>query len=39
MVIPFFSDKVLSTERQTLIENDKIINNNRETANIINTLL
>ena len=33
-VTPFLSDKVLSTER---IENDKIINNDNETANIMNT--
>ena len=36
-VTPFLSDKVLSTERVTLIENDKIINNDSETANIMNT--
>ena len=36
-VTPFLSDKVLSTERITLIENDKIINDDNETANIMNT--
>ena len=33
-VTPFLSDKVLSTERITLIENDRIINNDNGTANI-----
>ena len=37
-VTPFLSDKVLSTERITLLENDIIINNDSETANITNTL-
>ena len=37
MVTPFLSDKDLSIERITLIENDKIINNDNETANIMNT--
>ena len=32
---PFFN--VLSTERVTLIENDKLIDNDSETANIMNT--
>ena len=32
---PFLSDNVLSTERITLIENDKIINNDNETANVM----
>ena len=32
---PFLSDNVLSSERTTLIENDKIINNDNETANIM----
>ena len=36
-VTPFLSGKVSSTERITLIENDKNINNHNETANIINT--
>ena len=36
-VTPFLPDKVLSTERITLIENDKIINNDNEEANIMNT--
>ena len=36
-VTPFLSDRVLSTERITLIENDKLINNDSETANIMNT--
>ena len=36
-VTPFLSDKVLSAERITLVENDKIINNDNETANIMNT--
>ena len=34
---PFLSDKVLSTERITLIENDKVINNYNKKANIMNT--
>ena len=33
----FVSDKVLSTERITLIENDKVINSDNETANVMNT--
>ena len=37
MVTPLLSDKLLSTERITLLENDKIINNDSKTANIINT--
>ena len=37
MVTPFLSDKDLSIERITLIENDKIINNDNMTANIMNT--
>ena len=37
-VTPFLSDKVLSIERITLIENDKIINDDNETANIMNTI-
>ena len=36
-VTPFFSYKVSLTERITLIENDKTINNDSETANIANT--
>ena len=36
-VTVFLSDKVLWTERITLIENDKIINNNNETAIIMET--
>ena len=36
-VTPFFSNKVSLTERITLIENDKTINNDSETANIANT--
>ena len=35
---PFLSDKVLSTERITLIENDKIINNDNGTANIMHII-
>ena len=36
---PFLPGKVLSTKRITLIENDKIINNDNETVNIMNTFL
>ena len=36
-VTPFFSNKVSLTKRITLIENDKTINNDSETANIANT--
>ena len=36
-VTPFLSDEVLPTERIALIENDKIIFNDNETANIMNT--
>ena len=36
-ITPFLSDKVLPTERITLIENDKIVNNDNETDNIMNT--
>ena len=37
IVTPFLLDKVLSTERINLIENDKIINNDNDTANLMNT--
>ena len=36
-VTPFFLDKILSNEKITLMENDKVINNDNETANIMNT--
>ena len=35
-VTPFLLDKVLLTERKTLIENDKIINDDGEAANTMN---
>ena len=37
LATPFLSDKVLSNARITLIENDKIINNDIDTVNIMNT--
>ena len=37
IVTPFLLDKLLSTERINLIENDKIINNDNDTANLMNT--
>ena len=36
-VTPFLSDKVLSTKKITLTENDKIIKNDSEIASIMNT--
>ena len=36
-VVPFLLDEIISTERITLMENDKIININNETANIMST--
>ena len=37
MVTPFLSDKVLSTERIILTENDNIISNDNKATNIMNT--
>ena len=35
-VTSFTSDKFLSTKRLTLVENDEIINNDSEAANVMN---
>ena len=34
---PFLSDKVTSTQKITLTENDKIVNNDNDTARVLNT--
>ena len=36
-VKPFLSDKVTSTQKITLTENDKIVNNDNDTARVLNT--
>ena len=38
IVKPFFSDKVTSSEKITLIEEDEIIENDSDTARVLNTL-
>ena len=37
IVKPFFSDKVTSSEKITLIEEDEIIENDSDTARVLNT--
>ena len=34
---PFVSDKVTSTQKITLIDNDKIVKNDDDTARVLNT--
>ena len=34
---PFLSDKIMSTERITLIDNGEVVANEQDTANVLNT--